>query len=70
MTVEADVDGFGIHPALLDAALHPAGVLVAAGTEPLLPFVFSGVRLLATQARTVRVRMTGGGGGVSLLLAD
>ncbi|WP_060954490.1 type I polyketide synthase [Streptomyces hygroscopicus] len=59
--------GFGIHPALLDAALHP--VLLAdeptadARTGPAdgrvwLPFTWSGVSLWATGATTVRVRIS------------
>ncbi|MFE2765947.1 type I polyketide synthase [Streptomyces albidoflavus] len=53
------VDGFGIHPALLDAALHalvgvqdPEGV--DAGTA-LLPFEWTGVELHASGARELRV---------------
>lgn len=54
-------DGFGIHPVLLDAALHPA--LGAVGTPPAhgrlwMPFAWSGVSLWADGARTVRVRLT------------
>ncbi|MFC0601424.1 KR domain-containing protein, partial [Streptomyces palmae] len=54
--------GFGIHPALLDAALHP--VLLAeetgepdAGEALWLPFSWTGVSLHATGATTVRVRL-------------
>jgi NADPH:quinone reductase-like Zn-dependent oxidoreductase/acyl carrier protein len=45
---------YGIHPALLDACLHAAG---AAGEGLLLPFSWSGVRLHATGATAVRVRI-------------
>ncbi|MER5771998.1 type I polyketide synthase [Streptomyces sp. NPDC001985] len=53
--------GFGVHPALLDAALH-ALVLDALpeGGDPdrvLLPFSFAGVRLHAVEADRVRVRV-------------
>ncbi|MBP2061815.1 type I polyketide synthase [Streptomyces iranensis] len=57
-----DADGFGIHPALLDAALHP--MLLAADTEAIddggmrLPFAWNGVSLWATEATTVRVRLS------------
>ncbi|QPI60284.1 SDR family NAD(P)-dependent oxidoreductase [Streptomyces malaysiensis subsp. malaysiensis] len=57
-----DADGFGIHPALLDAALHP--MLLAADTESAgdegmrLPFAWNGVSLWATEATTVRVRLS------------
>ncbi|MGW3109781.1 SpnB-like Rossmann fold domain-containing protein, partial [Streptomyces sp. NPDC001100] len=61
----ADAGGFAIHPALLDAALHaglvPADDTAEMGTEPLLPFVWSGVRLYATGATTVRVRLVPAG---------
>ncbi|MFD7533450.1 SDR family NAD(P)-dependent oxidoreductase [Streptomyces sp. NPDC059849] len=64
---------FGVHPALLDAALH-AGLLPGDGSglvAPRLPFVWSGVRLHATGAVAARVRMVPvGGGGVSLELSD
>ncbi|MEU5690093.1 SDR family NAD(P)-dependent oxidoreductase [Streptomyces venezuelae] len=84
--------GFGIHPALLDAALHPllaqrslegaeSGAGAGAAREQvLLPFTWSGVSLWATEATTVRVRIsglrgTGEGGGegeetVSLAVTD
>ncbi|MER0247076.1 polyketide synthase dehydratase domain-containing protein, partial [Streptomyces sp. HSW2009] len=69
------VGGFGVHPALLDAALH-AVVLggVVPGLEvgvPVLPFVWSGVRLFAVGAVRVRVRISGvGGGGLRLDVVD
>ncbi|MFE4061886.1 SDR family NAD(P)-dependent oxidoreductase, partial [Streptomyces sp. NPDC059096] len=58
----AEVGGFGVHPALLDAVLH-AVVLSGAvpGIEsgvPWMPFVWSGVRLHAVGAARVRVRIT------------
>ena len=52
-------DGFGIHPVLLDAALHP--VLAVARLDDgtvLLPFTWSGVSLHATAASTIRVTLT------------
>ncbi|WP_338146694.1 beta-ketoacyl synthase N-terminal-like domain-containing protein, partial [Streptomyces boncukensis] len=54
-----DREGYGIHPALLDAALHP-GMLVDEPGEggPLwLPFAWAGVSLWAGEARRVRVRI-------------
>ncbi|MFG1855561.1 SDR family NAD(P)-dependent oxidoreductase [Actinomadura geliboluensis] len=54
-----EVGGFGIHPALLDAALHPLGL--APGTEPsavVLPFAWSGVALHAVGAAQVRVTLS------------
>ncbi|MFF3209012.1 type I polyketide synthase, partial [Streptomyces sp. NPDC002962] len=63
--------GFGIHPALLDAALH-AGLV---GQEPdgqvRLPFMWSGVTLFAQGASSVRVRLLPTGeDSVSVQVAD
>ncbi|MET8687108.1 SDR family NAD(P)-dependent oxidoreductase [Streptomyces sp. NPDC004732] len=75
--------GFGIHPALLDAALHPllaqrglagASGAGAASGQVLLPFTWSGVALWATDATAVRVRINGLSGSgeetVSLAVTD
>nr|BBM95963.1 modular polyketide synthase [Streptomyces sp.] len=53
-----DAARYGLHPALLDAALHAVelGALPRSG-QTQLPFVFSGVRLYATGAAAVRVRL-------------
>ncbi|MFF9869158.1 type I polyketide synthase, partial [Streptomyces sp. NPDC013953] len=65
---------FGIHPALLDAALHPA--LLSAVEEqdeaPVrLPFAWSGVTLHAVGATSVRVRVAPAGpDAVSVTLTD
>ncbi|MFG2052916.1 SDR family NAD(P)-dependent oxidoreductase [Micromonospora sp. NPDC048930] len=56
--VRADVDRFGVHPALLDAALHVLGVTDDVRDGVWLPFVWSGVRLHATGATSVRVRLS------------
>lgn len=51
--------GFGLHPALLDAALH-ALPLTGRGYEAdevRLPFSFSGVLPLSPDARGLRVRL-------------
>ncbi|OBK31656.1 polyketide synthase [Mycobacterium asiaticum] len=62
--------GFGIHPALLDAALHTVGV-VTAHTETVLPFAWQGVSLHAAGATQLRVRMSRvGDDSVALELAD
>ncbi|MBH1937212.1 SDR family NAD(P)-dependent oxidoreductase, partial [Streptomyces sp. AV19] len=72
----AEPGAFGIHPALLDAALHAItlGVPSAVGTDgtrPLLPFSWSGVTLEASRATAVRVRLTAAGdGAVSLSAVD
>nr|WP_277912960.1 type I polyketide synthase [Frankia torreyi] len=47
---------FGLHPALLDAAMH-ADLLGAVDGPTLLPFVWSGVSLHAVGARALRVRI-------------
>ncbi|MFI5790845.1 SDR family NAD(P)-dependent oxidoreductase, partial [Streptomyces sp. NPDC051640] len=66
--------GFGVHPALLDAALHPiglGGLVDAHKGATLLPFSFGGVELHASGASVVRVRLTPvGGDSVSLFVAD
>ncbi|MEV6960774.1 type I polyketide synthase [Streptomyces sp. NPDC051207] len=50
---------FGLHPALLDAALH---ALALSGDEALrLPFAFRGVRWHAAGAAALRVRLTAAG---------
>ncbi|WP_411082298.1 SDR family NAD(P)-dependent oxidoreductase [Streptomyces sp. cmx-18-6] len=56
-TSSDDIDGYGIHPALLDAALHPLSVsgFFADPDRPRLAFSWSGVRLHATGARSLRV---------------
>ncbi|MGX1885135.1 type I polyketide synthase, partial [Streptomyces sp. NPDC055287] len=65
---------FGVHPALLDAVLHPL-VLDAAGAgapdEIRLPFAWTGVTLHASGATALRVRMTPTGPDtVALTLSD
>ncbi|WP_027344556.1 type I polyketide synthase [Hamadaea tsunoensis] len=59
--------GFGLHPALLDAALH---IVPLAGTGAAeVPFGWSGVRLHATGARDLRIRLTPGESGAAVLTA-
>uniref|UniRef100_UPI000AD4E33F type I polyketide synthase n=1 Tax=Streptomyces sp. NBRC 110028 TaxID=1621260 RepID=UPI000AD4E33F len=58
-----DRSGFGIHPALLDAALHPSLLMDRPeGQEHddrvRLPFAWNGVSLWASEAAGVRVRLT------------
>ncbi|WP_432215350.1 type I polyketide synthase [Streptomyces lydicus] len=56
-----DADLYGLHPALLDAALQTVGLATGAADEearPRMPFAWRGVRLYATGARTLRVRLT------------
>ena len=62
--------GFGIHPVLLDAALHAIGVAAERG-QTVLPFSWQGVSLQAAGASRARVRIApSGAGAVSLEMAD
>ncbi|WP_437580046.1 SDR family NAD(P)-dependent oxidoreductase [Sorangium sp. So ce887] len=54
---------FGIHPALLDAALHPLLLQVGDTTGVVMPFAWSGAVLHAVGASTLRVRLARRGGG-------
>ncbi|MFJ9363893.1 SDR family NAD(P)-dependent oxidoreductase [Nocardia sp. NPDC101769] len=77
-------EGFGIHPALLDAAMHAgllAGVLDSDAGEQdspftipagqlVLPFSWQSVSLYATETPTLRVRLTTVGSSVSVSAAD
>ncbi|WP_157431039.1 SDR family NAD(P)-dependent oxidoreductase, partial [Actinomadura macra] len=69
-----DQDGFGIHPALLDAALHTAMLEGESAGRAWLPFAWNGVALHAVGARTVRVRASRLGerldDGLRVLVAD
>jgi acyl transferase domain-containing protein/NADPH:quinone reductase-like Zn-dependent oxidoreductase/acyl carrier protein len=70
-----DAQAFGIHPALLDAALHAIGLANAAGNgtrpgEILLPFAWTGVSLHAAGASVLRARLTRDRGGWSVAAAD
>ncbi|MEV6960773.1 type I polyketide synthase [Streptomyces sp. NPDC051207] len=61
---------FGLHPALLDAALHALALTDDTGTAR-LPFSWSGIRLHAAGASVARVRLTPAGEGtVALDLFD
>ncbi|MGW9210576.1 SDR family NAD(P)-dependent oxidoreductase [Embleya sp. NPDC055664] len=57
----AETAGFGIHPALFDAAIHPRVVAAIADAGEdftlLLPFVWNGISLYATGATALRVRV-------------
>ncbi|MGW6771766.1 type I polyketide synthase, partial [Streptomyces sp. NPDC055037] len=62
-------DGFGLHPALLDAALHAIGL--AGGDSDRWPFAWSGVRLHASGATVLRVRLSPAGADrLALAVAD
>ncbi|WP_375336137.1 SDR family NAD(P)-dependent oxidoreductase [Nocardia sp. SYP-A9097] len=71
---DTDIAGYGLHPALLDAALHPLllpeeGDTPAAGVQ--LPFTWTGAQLHATGATTLRVRIDRTGSDtIELTVAD
>ncbi|MFI6134246.1 type I polyketide synthase, partial [Micromonospora sp. NPDC051141] len=70
-----ETGGFGLHPAVLDAALHPIGLTGLLGDDDggaVLPFAWSGVQLHANGATTLRVRLTpvGDGGAVAVAVFD
>ncbi|WP_411757841.1 SDR family NAD(P)-dependent oxidoreductase [Streptomyces venezuelae] len=66
-----EADGYVIHPALLDAALHPRARDLLADGGVQLPFVWSGVQLGTTGATRLRVRLAPAGEeGVSLQATD
>nr|WP_267887813.1 type I polyketide synthase [Streptomyces sp. NBRC 109706] len=66
------VEGLGIHPALLDSALHPTGLLAGddEASGPRLPFAWSGVELFAVGATALRVAIVPEGEGVQVRAAD
>ncbi|MGW8362996.1 SDR family NAD(P)-dependent oxidoreductase [Streptomyces wedmorensis] len=54
-------DGFGVHPALIDACFHAGGFRTdTAGQEPklVLPFAWNEVRIFATGATALRVHLS------------
>ncbi|MER5435028.1 type I polyketide synthase [Streptomyces sp. NPDC002588] len=67
-------DGFAVHPALLDAALHSLVLIDPAADgvgEPRLPFSWTGVSLASSDVTALRVRLaTTDDGGVSLSAVD
>ncbi len=71
--VASEAGSFGLHPALLDAALHGAVLLLDEEDEgPLkMPFSWTDVELHAVGASVLRVRLRpDAGGGLSLTAAD
>ncbi|MER0241385.1 type I polyketide synthase, partial [Streptomyces sp. HSW2009] len=67
---QADATSYGVHPALLDAALH-AGLVGNTGDQVLLPFAWQGVRRARTGAARLRVRLSPAGpDAMSLLVTD
>ncbi|MFC5007210.1 zinc-binding dehydrogenase, partial [Dactylosporangium cerinum] len=64
---DADPAGFGLHPALFDAALHAAALTY---DDVRLPFALRGVTLHAAGAAVLRARLVVSAGEVSLDLMD
>ncbi|MGQ0842058.1 acyltransferase domain-containing protein, partial [Actinokineospora sp.] len=71
VSLAADTHGHGLHPAVLDAALHALAAVVPSGEgEVLLPFEWADVELRATGATDLRVRVEADGTTATLSLAD
>src|SRR6185437_12923705 len=66
---DVEIDGYGVHPALLDAALHAISLTGVTGDQAALPFSWAGVSLHATGASTLRVHVRPTGEGVVSLHA-
>ncbi|WP_086821073.1 type I polyketide synthase [Allokutzneria sp. NRRL B-24872] len=65
-----DIAGFGVHPALFDAALH-GFALAEQDSQVRVPFSWNGVSIGTTSVRKLRVRLSPlGGGAVSLVATD
>ncbi|MFI0990838.1 type I polyketide synthase, partial [Streptomyces exfoliatus] len=70
LPAELDAAAFGLHPAVLDAALHAVGLL-REDSGTVLPFSWSGVTRYTEGADALRVRLSARGeDGVALLVAD
>ncbi|MER5936557.1 SDR family NAD(P)-dependent oxidoreductase [Streptomyces sp. NPDC001928] len=70
-SVAGGADGYGVHPALLDAVLHTLGLWERQDAGALLPFLWSGVELTAVGADALRVRISRRGDDtVALHVAD
>ncbi|MFF9351723.1 type I polyketide synthase [Streptomyces sp. NPDC014734] len=77
LSPDTSTDGFGLHPALLDAALHPVALGIVGGGDDgersvlRLPFAWSGTTVHSTGAVELRVRLSPDGtGGVRLTATD
>ncbi|HEV7614610.1 MAG TPA: type I polyketide synthase, partial [Solirubrobacterales bacterium] len=65
-----EASGYGVHPALLDAALHPSALAGDLGDGVRLPFNFTGVALHGAGAGALRVRVSSVGERVAIEAAD
>ncbi|RNG31900.1 SDR family NAD(P)-dependent oxidoreductase, partial [Streptomyces botrytidirepellens] len=68
----AEAARFGVHPALLDAAMHVGLIEDEGAGAPELPFSWGGVSLHRAGASALRVRLShrDGDGGTEVLVAD
>ncbi|MBB1154180.1 SDR family NAD(P)-dependent oxidoreductase [Amycolatopsis sp. DR6-1] len=69
----AEARDYGVHPALLDAAMHAQllGPAPEGGAEPMLPFSFSGTTVHSPGASSLRVRVAPAGtDAITLQIAD
>ncbi|WP_190132995.1 type I polyketide synthase [Streptomyces mashuensis] len=69
--MHADAGRYGLHPALLDAALHASLLAAPAAGPARMPFAWRGLSVYAVGATALRVRIRATGTGtVSVALAD
>ncbi|MYW04930.1 type I polyketide synthase [Streptomyces sp. SID3343] len=69
--VEAEAARYGVHPALLDAALHTLALTGVERADAAMPFSFTGATLHAVGAGRLRVRITATGPEtVAVVVAD
>ncbi|GAA2552799.1 hypothetical protein GCM10010435_23900 [Winogradskya consettensis] len=67
----AEGDTYGLHPALLDAALHAAGLVSEGADAARVPFAWTGVTLHASGAAMLRVLLTPAGeNALAVVAAD
>ncbi|MGW7243981.1 type I polyketide synthase [Streptomyces sp. NPDC054804] len=69
LPAQAEAAGFGVHPALLDAALHALAADPQASSAA-LPFAWTGVTVRQPGADTLRVRLTPADGGFAIAAYD
>ncbi|MBL1102794.1 SDR family NAD(P)-dependent oxidoreductase, partial [Streptomyces coffeae] len=67
---DTSAGGFGVHPALLDAALHGALLSKTADSSVELPFSWSGVRTGQSGATAARVRIRPTGSALKIEVSD
>ncbi|MFB8007969.1 HAD-IIIC family phosphatase [Nocardia sp. NPDC056000] len=68
-SAHSDAAEYGLHPALLDASLHALALLEDADDRVVLPLSWSGVRLAASAATALRIRLARSGPDLFTLTA-